>query len=148
MRELYRARIKRNVDQEPAEAVEWGTPDWRTNKPGASDSALYTEKVGYDESDDLTWWVGRNVSGVTIGLVQFRANVPMMPGNMGNATTFDFPILYREMNADYIPDVMATEPTQNFTDAIVEAAEWLELQGVRAVMGNCGFFGSGFFSSF
>ena len=27
------------------------------------------------------------------------------------------------------------------TDACVEAAQWLEMQGVRAIMGNCGFFG-------
>ena len=79
---------------------------------------------------------------MTIGLVQFRANLPMMPGNMGNATTFDFPILYREMNADSIFDIMAEEPTENFTTAAIEAAKWLELQGVRAIMGNCGFFGT------
>ena len=119
------------------------SPDWRTLKPGARDSALYTETSGYyDEDSDLTWWDGRNVSGVTIGLVQFRANVPMMPGNMGNATTFDFPMLYREMLPYNIVDVLAEEPTANFTEAIVDAARWLELQGVSAIMGNCGFFGS------
>jgi aspartate/glutamate racemase len=117
------------------------TPDWRTLKPGVPDSDLYTEASGCSD-EDLTWWDGRNVSGVTIGLVQFRANLPMLPGNMGNATTFDFPILYREMNSDSIFDVMAQEPTDNFTDATVEAAKWLELQGVRAIMGNCGFFGT------
>lgn len=119
------------------------SPDWRTLKPGVRDSALYTETSGYyDEDSDLTWWDGRNVSGVTIGLVQFRANVPMMPGNMGNATTFDFPMLYREMLPYNIVDVLAEEPTANFTEAIVDAARWLELQGVSAIMGNCGFFGS------
>jgi len=118
------------------------SPDWRTLKPGVRDSALYTEEVGYDEDSDLTWWDGRNVGGVTIGLVQFRANVPMMPGNMGNATTFDFPLLYREMLPYNIVDVLAKEPTANFTEAIVDAARWLELQGVSAIMGNCGFFGS------
>ena len=64
------------------------------------------------------------------------------PGNMGNATTFDFPMLYRRMNAKNVFDVMAKTPTQDFTDGIVEAAQWLELQGVKAIMGNCGFFGS------
>jgi Asp/Glu/hydantoin racemase len=117
------------------------TPDWRTLTPGEPDSDLYTEQAGFNEAD-LTWWDGRNIGGVTIGLVQFRANLPMMPGNMGNATTFDFPILYREMNADSIFDIMAQEPTENFTGAAIEAAKWLELQGVRAIMGNCGFFGT------
>jgi hypothetical protein len=117
------------------------TPDWKTLKPGVPDSDLYTEQSGFNE-DDLTWWDGRNVAGVTIGLIQFRANLPMMPGNMGNATTFGFPILYREMNADSIFDIMAAEPTENFTAAAIEAGKWLELQGVRAIMGNCGFFGT------
>jgi len=45
------------------------------------------------------------------------------------------------MNAWDVADVMAEVPTKNFADAIVEAAQWLELQGVRAIMGNCGFFG-------
>ncbi len=122
-------------------AVKLNTPDWRTLRPGKKDSDLYTEQSGFNE-DDLTWWDGRNVGGVTIGLVQFRANLPMLPGNMGNATTFDFPLLYREMNADSIFDIMAEEPTENFSSAAVEAAKWLELQGVRAIMGNCGFFGT------
>jgi len=116
------------------------TPDWRTLKPGVHDSDLFTEQSGYNDVV-VTGWDGRNVFGVTIGLVQMHVNLAMMPGNMGNATTFDFPILYRRMNAENVFDVMADEPTQNFTDAIVEAAQWLELQGVRAIMGNCGFFG-------
>jgi aspartate/glutamate racemase len=102
---------------------------------------MYTEETGFDENNpDMTWWPGRNISGVTIGLVQVRANLPMMPGNMGNATTFDFPMLYREMNVDNVMDLMKPEMTKNFTDGIVEAAKWLELQGVSAIMGNCGFF--------
>jgi aspartate/glutamate racemase len=117
------------------------TPDWKTLKPGKSDSDIYTEQSGVNDAV-VTGWDGRNVFGVTIGLVQMHVNLAMIPGNMGNATTFDFPILYRRMNAANVVDVMANPPTENFTDAIVEAAQWLELQGVRAIMGNCGFFGS------
>jgi hypothetical protein len=123
------------------EAPNLPTPDWKTLKPGVHDGDLYTEQSGYNDRE-LTSWDGRNVSGVTIGLVQMRVNLPMLPGNMGNATTFKFPMLYREMNAKNVFDVMANPPTQDFADAIVEAAQWLELQGVRAIMGNCGFFGS------
>jgi Asp/Glu/hydantoin racemase len=119
-----------------------GTPDWKSLKPGAHDTDLYTETTGYDKNTKLTWWPGRNVAGVTIGIIQFRANLPMMPGNMGNATTFDFPLLYRELVAENIYDIMAEQPTKAFTDATVEAAKWLELQGVRAIIGACGFFGS------
>jgi aspartate/glutamate racemase len=116
------------------------TPDWRTLSPTVSTTDLFTEQTGYNDAD-VTGWDGRNVYGVTIGLVQMHVNLAMIPGNMSNATTFDFPILYRRMNAEDVADVMAEEPTRNFADAIVEAAQWLELQGVRAIMGNCGFFG-------
>jgi hypothetical protein len=116
------------------------TPDWRTLSPGPQDSDLYVEQSGVNDAD-VKGWDGRNVFGVTIGLVQMHVNLAMIPGNMSNGTTFDFPILYRRMNAWDVADVMAEVPTKNFADAIVEAAQWLELQGVRAIMGNCGFFG-------
>ncbi len=117
------------------------TPDWRTLSRGDMHSSdIFTEQSGHNDAN-VTGWDGRNVFGVTIGLVQMHVNLAMIPGNMGNATTFDFPILYRRMNAEDVADVMAEVPTKNFADAIVEAAQWLELQGVRAIMGNCGFFG-------
>jgi len=117
------------------------TPDWKTLKPGPQDSDIYTVQAGVGDATKVSGWDGRNVYGVTIGLVQMHVNLAMIPGNMGNATTFDFPMLYRRMVCDNAMDVMADEPTQNFADGIVEAAQWLELQGVKAIMGNCGFFG-------
>jgi hypothetical protein len=117
------------------------TPDWKTLKPGTQTSDIYTEQSGCNDAA-VTGWDGRNVFGVTIGLVQMHVNLAMIPGNMSNATTFDFPILYRRMEAPNVADVMADPPAQGFADAAVEAAQWLELQGVRAIMGNCGFFGS------
>jgi Asp/Glu/hydantoin racemase len=124
-----------------AEGIVIPTPDWKTLKPGAQNSDLYTEQSGYNDAD-VTSWDGRNIFGVTIGLVQMHVNLPMIPGNMGNATTFDFPMLYRRMESDNAMDVMANPPAKNFADGIIEAAKWLELQGVKAIMGNCGFFGS------
>lgn len=116
-----------------------------TLKPGAHDSGVYMESTGYTkESANITCWIGRNVAGVTIGLVQLRAKLPLVPGNMGNATTFDFPLLYREMLPDDPYKIGSLEPEKEtaFIDEIVKAAKWLELQGVRAIMGNCGFFGN------
>ena len=116
------------------------TIDWKTVEPGSRANDLYAPQSGFNDTD-VTWWPGRNFSGVTIGLIQFQANLPMIPGNMGNATTFDFPMAYREMNAENVYDVMSTTPVDRFTDAAVEAANWLEMQGVRAIIGNCGFWG-------
>ena len=116
------------------------TIDWKTVEAGDRANDLYAPQEGFNDTD-VTWWPGRNFSGVTIGLLQFQANLPMIPGNMGNATTFDFPMAYREMNAANVYDVMSTTPIDRFTDAAVEACNWLEMQGVRAIIGNCGFWG-------
>ena len=116
------------------------TIDWKTVEPGPRANDLYAEQSGFNDTD-VTWWPGRQFSGVTIGLIQFQANLPMIPGNMANATTFDFPMAYRLMDAANVYDVMSTTPVEQFTDAAVEAAQWLEMQGVRAIMGNCGFWG-------
>ena len=114
-------------------------------KPGAHDSDLYMESTGYTEDNQkVTTWIGRNTAGIAVGLVQLRAMLPMIPGHVGNGTTFKFPILYREMLPQDPYKIMAIEPEkeQEFVDEIVKAAKWLELQGVRGIVGNCGFFGT------
>ncbi len=91
--------------------------------------------------DDVAWWEGRRVGGVAIGVIQLSANIPMIPGNMGNATTFPFPLLYEpmEVTGDM---VVSTKPHPEVLRRSVEAGKKLEMQGVRAVCGNCGFFGN------
>ena len=123
----------------PEVPAEYTAPS-ETLKPGIPDGDYYVPSTEKDVQ--VRWWMGRNVGGVTIGLVQLRAHLPMAPGNMGNATTFKFPLLYREMLPENPYDIMALEPADAFVDEIVKAANWLELQGVRAIMGNCGFFGT------
>ena len=113
-------------------------------KAGNHDSDNYAETKHYAKGAKITNWIGRNVSGVTIGLIQLRARLPLVPGNMGNASTFDFPMLYREMTPDNPYSVGSLEPEKetNCIEEMVKAANWLELQGVRAIMANCGFFGN------
>jgi Asp/Glu/hydantoin racemase len=133
---IYTSEVPSNVPPEY-------TAPSDTLKPGPHDSDYYVESTGASEENaNVNWWLGRNVGGVTIGLIQLRAHLPMAPGNMGNATTFDFPLLYREMLPENPYDIMALKPEKPFVDEIVKAARWLELQGVRAIMGNCGFFGT------
>ena len=122
------------------EIPDMATEDWKTLTPGPKDSDLFTESTGFDNKTATTWWPGRNMAGVAIGIVRFQANLPMVPGNMGNASTFKYPVVYVEGNYENIADIMAEEPMQSFTNATVEACKWLELQGVRAITTNCGFY--------
>ncbi|NOR20160.1 MAG: hypothetical protein GQ538_08760 [Xanthomonadales bacterium] len=122
------------------ELPELVTEDWQTLQRGAQDTDLFTETTGWDKGTELTWWPGRNMAGVAIGIIRFQANLPMVPGNMGNASTFNYPVVYVEGNYPAIADIMAEQPTESFTNATVEACKWLELQGVRAITTNCGFY--------
>ena len=100
---------------------------------------LFYEKHGYADRI-VAGWKGRSVYGATVGIIQLPANIPMLPGDMGNATTFDFPVLY-----ELIPDidpfwVLAAEPHPEVLKRAIIAAHRLEMQGCRAIIGNCGFF--------
>jgi len=100
---------------------------------------LYTETRGYNDKD-VTGWKGRTVYGPTVGIIQLPANIPMLPGDMGNPTTFNFPVLY-ELITDIDPFwVLASEPHPVVMEKTIEACKNLEMQGVRSIIGNCGFF--------
>lgn len=101
---------------------------------------LYTHTEGYHD-EDITWWEGRRVAGVSVGVIQFPANVPMPPGDIGNASTFNFPLLYEPIDVDPF-DVVTTTPTEKVADIIAAAGKKLEMQGCRSIIGNCGFFGN------
>jgi Asp/Glu/hydantoin racemase len=101
--------------------------------------ALYNEDRGYGD-EDVTSWKGRTIYGATVGVVQIPANIPMLPGDMGNATTFDFPVLYESLgNVDPFW-VLAAEPHPEVLKRTIIASRRLIQQGARSIIGNCGFF--------
>ena len=107
---------------------------WKT-KPGD----LYNEKLGNGDRD-VTGWKGRYVYGPTVGILQLPANIPMLPGDMGNPTTFDFPVLY-ELIEEIDPFwVLADKPHPVVMKKLIAACKRLTMQGVTTIIGNCGFF--------
>lgn len=76
-------------------------------------------------------------SGHAIGIIAIDLVYPKLPGNVVNATTFDFPVLYRIVSFE-IERLFAGDPA--IEDQVVEAARELERSGVRAIVGACGFF--------
>lgn len=111
----------------------------RWNAPQGSH---YTEMTGYGD-EDIHTYKGRLVYGTTIGVLQFASDIPMIPGEIANGSTWDFPIICQDMGA--IPAetiwewITAPEPHPDMTAYAIAAAKKLELQGVRAIVGNCGF---------
>ena len=63
---------------------------------------------------------------------------PRIPGDMGNAATFPFPVRYhRVAGAD--PDLVVRRGAEGLLPAFIEGARALEREGVGAITTNCGF---------
>ncbi|MBN9467171.1 MAG: aspartate/glutamate racemase family protein [Bosea sp.] len=76
--------------------------------------------------------------GQPIGILILDAAYPCVPGNVGNATTYDFPVCYQEVRGASIERLL-TQRDPALAEPFVEAARELERRGVRAITGACGF---------
>lgn len=79
----------------------------------------------------------RTTAGQPIGIIAIRLDYPKLPGNVVNAQTFDFPVLYEEVVFE-IERLFEGDPT--LAVDVVAAARRLESAGVSAIAGACGFF--------
>jgi len=79
----------------------------------------------------------RYVAGHAIGIIAVDLKYPKMPGNVVNATTYDFPVLYKKVSFQ-IEQLFEGDPA--IKEMIIDAAKELQQEGVRAVIGACGFF--------
>jgi hypothetical protein len=84
---------------------------------------------------------GRPFYGEVIGIMLNRITYPMIPGNVGNASTYDFPV--RIVNVPDLPtDWWCDErgPDATRMAKVVDTARRLEAEGVRAITTGCGFY--------
>ncbi|MBI4635378.1 MAG: aspartate/glutamate racemase family protein [Candidatus Rokubacteria bacterium] len=81
---------------------------------------------------------GQNQYGFTIGILMLDTRFPRIPGDMGNATTFPFPVRYHRVGGAH-PDLVVRRGAEGLLPAFVEGARLLEREGVGAVTTNCGF---------
>ncbi|HFI0638862.1 TPA: aspartate/glutamate racemase family protein [Streptococcus suis] len=78
-----------------------------------------------------------SVAGFSIGMITTDFNYVKLPGNVANATTFSFPVVYEDIVLE-IEDLFNGE--EKLLDMVIEAAKKLEKKGVRAIVGACGYF--------
>ena len=81
---------------------------------------------------------GQNIYGFTVGVLMLDTRFPRIPGDMGNATTFPFPVRYHRVSGA-APDLVVRRGAEGLLDTFVEAARFLEREGVGAITTNCGF---------
>lgn len=80
---------------------------------------------------------GQYSSGEAIGILLLETSVPFIPGDVANATTYDFPVRFQPVKGFTVARAIGKDPTV-YPD-LKRAAEMLKEQGVRAVTGDCGF---------
>ena len=81
---------------------------------------------------------GKSIYGASVGILMLDARFPRIPGDMGNATTWPFPVQYRVVR-DATPDLVVRKGAQGMLDAFIVAARDLVRDGVDGITTNCGF---------
>jgi Asp/Glu/hydantoin racemase len=81
---------------------------------------------------------GQDIAGHAIGIVHLEVWYPLLPGNVVNATTYNFPVRYKALRKATIPRILKADP--GLLDLIIEAGHEFEQEGVRAMVGACGYF--------
>ncbi len=75
--------------------------------------------------------------GEAIGLLMPEGGVPFIPGDVGNASTYSFPVRFQRVKGLRIKHLFAHDKTK--LALLLEAAKELVKEGVKAVTGCCGF---------
>ncbi|MCV2865529.1 aspartate/glutamate racemase family protein [Defluviimonas sp. WL0075] len=81
---------------------------------------------------------GKAVYGATVGILMLEARFPRIPGDMGNALTWPFPVHYRVVR-DASPDRVVRRGAEGLLDRFIAAARDLVADGADGITTNCGF---------
>lgn len=83
---------------------------------------------------------GQNIAGYGVGILHLDdVWYPMVPGNVVNAWTYDFPVRLKAVKGLDTPTLHSGKP--EVFELILAAAKELEKEGCRAISAACGFFG-------
>ena len=81
---------------------------------------------------------GKSIYGAPLGILMLEARFPRIPGDMGNALTWPFPVLYRVVRGATPERVVLNAAEGLLPDFLAAAAELVDL-GAEAITTNCGF---------
>lgn len=101
---------------------------------------MYSYSEGVSDSD-LGVGPDQFVAGVAIGIILFgKTGYSLPPGSVENATTFNFPVYYKAIEAASVESVVSPERDPDVLEQLIAAGREMENQGCRAVIGACGYF--------
>ena len=81
---------------------------------------------------------GKTVYGATLGILMLETQFPRIPGDIGNATTWPFPVQYRIVRGA-TPDKVVRGDAEAQLGAFIAAGRDLVAHGCDGIATNCGF---------
>jgi len=81
---------------------------------------------------------GISVYGAAVGILMLETRFPRIPGDMGHAATWDFPVLYRIVRGAS-PDRVVRNRAEGLLSAFVDAGREMVADGADGITTNCGF---------
>ena len=81
---------------------------------------------------------GKAIYGANIGILMLDARFPRIPGDMGNALSWPFPVHYRVVRGAS-PDRVVRRRAEGLLDAFIAAGRELVADGADGITTNCGF---------
>ncbi len=76
--------------------------------------------------------------GEAIGILLLDSYIPFPPGDVGNATTYSFPVRYKVVKGASV-ERLINQQDPSLLEPFVEAGWELVKEGVKAITGDCGF---------
>jgi len=81
---------------------------------------------------------GKALYGAPLGILMLEARFPRIPGDMGNGTTWPFPVLYHVVRGA-TPERVVLHGAAGLLPDFIDAARELVRLGAEAITTNCGF---------
>jgi len=81
---------------------------------------------------------GAPCAGAPVGILLLDTRFPRIAGDLGNAETFPFPVLYKVVPGAS-PDAVVCRGAEGLADSFRRAAVELVAMGARGIVCNCGF---------
>jgi len=83
-------------------------------------------------------WGNKTLYGARVGILMLETRFPRIPGDMGNAETWPFPVLYKVVSGAS-PRRVVCEKAEGLLDAFLVAADELVRLGADGITTTCGF---------
>ena len=82
---------------------------------------------------------GQTLYGLALGVLMLDTRMPRLPGDVGNAETWPFPVHYVVVKGANTSRIMGPDPDPTLLEPFVAAACELQRLGVRSITTSCGF---------